>query len=312
MAFEAEVKDSRALGKEEQTMKRENRAAIETGSAVEKSEIHGADGGAAEISGAAQAMRKIDYILDFALHVGRELLECGANTERVRMSIHMICKAYDLREVCVFVLNSHLAISGRFMGGAGIQTVQTEIPNNGIHLAKLRRLNNMVHDVCRDKPEPEQLGDLLFEALMAPSYPEYVQLLGYILAMVCLGRIFGGGLSELIVVALDTVILFYITMRLARLKLNRIITNVVCMFIVGSVDLLFTWSGFAKDLYCLIITNAFYLIPGIPMVNGFRSLLCGFEMNGIMELVKVVLEVLTIVAGLFLAYVCFGQGVIQL
>jgi hypothetical protein len=43
------------------------------------------------------------------------------------------------------------------------------------------------------------------------------------------------------------------------------------------------------------------------MVNSVRNILCGNEMNGIIELLKVFLEVITIVAGLYIAYFFFGQ-----
>jgi hypothetical protein len=43
------------------------------------------------------------------------------------------------------------------------------------------------------------------------------------------------------------------------------------------------------------------------MVNAVRNILCGNEMNGIIELIKVFLEVITIVIGLNLAIFFFGQ-----
>jgi uncharacterized membrane protein YjjP (DUF1212 family) len=54
-----------------------------------------------------------------------------------------------------------------------------------------------------------------------------------------------------------------------------------------------------------MITNAFYLIPGIPMVNAVRNLLCGNEMNGLVELFKVALEVVAIVAGIYSSWYIF-------
>ena len=48
------------------------------------------------------------------------------------------------------------------------------------------------------------------------------------------------------------------------------------------------------------------MIPGIQMVNAFRNIICGNEMNGIIEMVKVILEVVTIVAGLYIACLVFG------
>ena len=251
-------------------------------------------------------MQDIDYILDFVVHLGREMLECGANLERVNMSIEVLCKSYNLREVNISLLNNSISVSAR-NAGEPAKVRQEAVPINGIHLERLRRLNNLSYRVCQEKPKPEKLEDMLFEALMVPNYPTQILLLGYIIAMTCLCRLFGGGIRDIIVADMSTVLLFFLSNHLAGKQLNRIITNVVSMFIAGVIALLFVYIGFAQNLYAIIITNAFYLIPGIPMVNSVRNILCGNEMNGILELLKVILEVLMIVAGLFIAYFLFGQ-----
>jgi uncharacterized membrane protein YjjP (DUF1212 family) len=174
-------------------------------------------------------------------------------------------------------------------------------------LERLRKLNNLAYQVCKEKPKPEKLEDMLYEAIMVQSYPNHILLLGYVIAMSCLCRIFGGGIRDILVADISTVVIFFVLNRLARENLNRIITNVACMFLAGVIALFFSYIGFAKNFYAIIITNAFYLIPGVPMVNAMRNILCGNEMNGIIELLKVVLEVITIVAGLAIAYMIFGH-----
>lgn len=251
-------------------------------------------------------LERIDYILDFVVHLGREMLECGANLERVKLSIELILKSYQLREVSIFALSTHISVSAREVNGAA-RTRQVTVPGSGIHLEKLRRLNDLSYQVCREKPEPKELEDMLYEALMVSGYSTKMVLAGYLLAMFALCRIFGGGWQEIIVVFISTLVLFLVSNYFAREKMNRIITNVACMFLAGCIALFFTYIGFTDNLYTIIITNAFYLIPGIPMVNSVRNILCGNEMNGILELLKVVLEVITIVAGLYIAYFVFGR-----
>lgn len=251
-------------------------------------------------------MDRIDYILDFTVRLAREMLECGANLERVNLTIESICKSYGLREVTVFSLSSYVKVSVRELGKAS-RARCIAVPINGIHLVKLAKLNNLSRSICRQKPEPEKLEDILFEALLVPSYSAGIMLLGYLLAMSCLCMIFDGGIRDVIVADFSTVLLYYIFAYFARLKMNRIIANTVCMFLAGMVALVAYRIGFAVNFYAIIITNAFYLIPGIPMVNAMRNLLCGNEMNGIIELVKVVLEVITIVLGLFLACCLLGR-----
>ena len=256
-------------------------------------------------------MEKIDYVLDFCVHTGMEMLECGANLERVKLSIQKICKKYNLHEVSIFVLNNHLSVGAREADGAAA-TRQISVPYNEIHLEKLRRLNNLVEDVCTSETEPEALEDKLYEAIMVRRYSNAVNLIGYCLAMSCLCRIFGGHWQDILITDAITVLLYFISNIFAREKMNRIISNVICMFLSGVIAGGFTYIGFATDIFAIIITNAFFLIPGIPLVNSVRNILCGHEMNGILELLKVILEVLTIVAGLYIAYFLFGKNFINL
>lgn len=249
--------------------------------------------------------KQIHQILDFAVHLGREMLESGANLERVSITMQRISKCYKLREVSMTVVNSVLFLS--VQDDNGINYVRQEpIPVYGIHLYKLKKLNVLVHKIIKDKPAPGKLSDLLYETLITPSYSEPVQLAGYLCAMICLCRIFGGVWQDMLVVALNTTVLFFVIRWFSREKLNRIISNVVSMFFCGCTAILFTKWSFAKHLSAIIITNAFYMIPGIQMVNAFRNIICGNEMNGIIEMVKVLLEVVTIVAGLYIACLVFG------
>ena len=64
------------------------------------------------------------------------------------------------------------------------------------------------------------------------------------------------------------------------------------------------------DVYILLITSAFMLIPGIPIINSVRNVMCGNEVNGAIELMKVVVETVTIVGGLVVSAAVFGGGVL--
>lgn len=256
-------------------------------------------------------MNDTEKVLDFLVHLSREMMENGANLERVNISIRRICKCYQLRDISTLYANSVLSVG--VMDEQGVSYVRQEnIPFTGIHLQKLGKLNLLVHKIMNENPEPDKLLDMLYEALLVKSYSNTVQILGYILAMICLCRIFGGTLTDMVVVAFNTVVLYFITMFFSRAKLNRIISNIVAMMFCGCMAILTTRLGFARNISAIIITNAFYLIPGIPMVNAVRNIFCGNEMNGIIELVKVLLEVVTIVAGLYIACLIFGANALAL
>lgn len=250
---------------------------------------------------------KIQNILDFSVRICREMLESGANLERVSISLQRISRCYKLRDVSIVVANNVMILSVKDIEGTSYIR-QEGIANCGINLARLRKLNVLIHKVMDEKPDPQKLEDMLFKTLMdQKSFSDKTVIGGYILAMICLCRIFGGAWQDMVVVAFNTVVLYYITAFFSREKINRIITNVLSMFFCGSSAILFTKIGFSRQISPIIITNAFYLIPGIQMVNAFRNIICGNEMNGIIEMVKVILEVVTIVAGLYIASLLFGS-----
>ena len=253
-------------------------------------------------------MGKTDCVLDFTVRLGREMLECGANLERVNLTIMKICKSYGLSETAIYSLSTYISVSAREIGKES-KSRFISVPFNGIHLEKLHRLCSLADQICEEKPQPETLEDRLFETLMVPNYSVLTTIAGYMLAMSCLCLLFGGKIGDVAVVNVSTILLYYAVMYLSRKNLNRIIMNPVCMFLAGTIALGAYHTGIATDFHAIIITNAFYLIPGIPMVNAMRNLLCGNEMNGIIEMFKVVLEVSTIVLGLFLACCLFGKGI---
>lgn len=251
-------------------------------------------------------MKDIDYVLDFAVHLGREMLLAGANLERVNTTMEIICKQYNLHEVSVFSLSSSVSLSAKNNDG-DTHIRQLAVPAAGIHLTKLRKLNTLSYKVCNEKIEPSQLEDMLYSALMVPSYSEWIEMLGFVIATVSLCRIFGGGLTELLVIAISTVAVYWLNRFLAKAKLNRIITNIINMFFTTSITFLAVYTHFAEDIMSMLTAMSLMFIPGVPLVNSIRNIFCGNEMNGILELLKVILEVLTICAGVYISYFVFGR-----
>lgn len=253
-------------------------------------------------------MQEIDLILDFAVHLGQQLLESGANLERVNDTIYRICSSYRLKEVSLFSLNGLLLLSAASPDGT-FGTRQVTVPAAGIHLEYLRQLNELSRQICAAPPAPETLAARLEQAKKeTASYPTAVLVLGFLVALSSLCLLFGGGGRDVLTVCGATVLLYGANWRLAGHGLNKILSNTISMFLAGTLAQGFVHIGFCQNFGAVIISLAFMLIPGIPLTNSVRNLLCGNEMNGILELFKVVLETLTIVLGLVLSIFLFGGG----
>ena len=252
-------------------------------------------------------MERIDYILDFCKELGKQMIASGANIERVNLSIEKICHAYALHDVTCANLTTRISISAKDENKLYAHR-QTDVPPQSFNLERLKKLNNLSYDVIENKPDVTTLYDLL-HAVKSNDFPWWAMMSGYLLAMAALARIFLAGPAELLIVELNTLILFGLSRLFTKVHINKIITNFLSMLLCSTIATLFYKAGFVSNFFTIVITNAFFLLPGIQMINCARNLLCGNEMNGVIDLLKVLLEVCTIVAGIAAAYAIFSGTV---
>jgi hypothetical protein len=66
------------------------------------------------------------------------------------------------------------------------------------------------------------------------------------------------------------------------------------------------YAGLCDDAPIILISVAKVVIPGIPLVNAVRNLLCGNEMNGIRQAAKAFIETMALAMGIYLAFWMFG------
>lgn len=250
-------------------------------------------------------MNRTEIICDFCAHLAKEMILSGANVERIEDTLHRIVKEYQLKDVSLFLLSGNVSISAVGANGE-CGTRQLTVPGDGIDLDRLRRLNNLSRKICLDPPEPEMLAGLLQTELDAsPDTSALAVIAGRLLAMACLCRLFGGTWTDTAVMLVITLAIHWLQSLLSQPAINHILANVICMFTASAMAIFGTILGISKQIPVLMITSSFLMIPGVPMVNAFRNLLCGNELNGILGLFKVTLETLTIVLGLALGIMLF-------
>lgn len=184
---------------------------------------------------------------------------------------------------------------------------QTSIKPAGIHVEKLNRYNTLATRVCEQKPEPETLMNLLEEAgNLEWDYPVWMSVAGFILALGCICMMVNGTFRDVACVSVSTIVMFVLGMILSSPGLNSILKNAISMFVAGCLAKFYHSFGLCDNYYTILLTNGFMLIPGIQLVNSIRNLLRGNEMNGIIELLKVILEMFAIIVGIVLSVLVLG------
>ncbi|HHT67109.1 MAG TPA: threonine/serine exporter family protein [Erysipelotrichaceae bacterium] len=245
-------------------------------------------------------MEKVEYILDFCKELGKQMIVCGANIERVDLSIERICHAYGLHDVTCANLTTRISLSAKDDKQYYAHR-QTDVPSQSFNLERLKKLTHLSYYVRDHTPDVTTLRDLLSE-IKSNDFPWWIILIGYLIAMMALGRIFNAGIRELLVIELNTLMLFGINKLTSKIQLSKIVANFISMFLCSVIAMLLYAAHLIGNFYVVAITNAFFLIPGIQMINCARNLLSGNEMNGIIEFLKVIFEVCSIVAGVAAAY----------
>ena len=248
------------------------------------------------------------YVLDFCISLGRGMIESGANLERVSLAIERICHVYGLRDVSIFMLTNYLSLGARDEAGV-YSSRQVSIRSAGIHLQRLKQLNRLSYSVAATRPEPWTLSGLLERAMWVEEYRDWMILIAQMCAMSCLCLIFGGGAGEVAAAALVTALMHYLMLLLAKPGLDNTVVNAVVMFVSSSAAILLVMAGLARQEAVVLITISMMVIPGIPLVNAVRNLLCGNEMNGILQIAKLTIETLALAVGIFLALYIFGQRI---
>lgn len=254
-------------------------------------------------------MNDVEYILDFVVTLGSRMLGVGANLERVNDTMRRICLSYHLESISIYSLNSTIMVSAKSADGI-YGSRHIAVSPAGIHLERLNQLNRLSRTVYAETPAPSSLTGLFDKMQQEEEYSILKVILGYMIAMTSLCIIFGGTVRDIVATDCIAFALFWMIRWLSGRNLNRIVVNTLCMLFSGTLGLLFVRAGMGNQYFIIITTNSMMMIPGIPLVNAVRNLLCGNEMNGILEILKVLMETVAIVLGLVISIYLFG-GLIQ-
>ena len=251
--------------------------------------------------------KPVEDILDFCTTMGSRLIESGANLERVQLAVERISRAYGLTDVSLILLSTNISLSARDQTGY-YAIRQKSIPPLKIQVNRLQSLNSLCYEVARQTPSPKDLKGLLDNASRVKEYSDLQILLGRLCAMSCLCLMFGGQIRE-VFCALIVITVMHFTLHLLEfLGIDKILSNTLVMWIATTVICLLTGLGIASNKPALIITATMLVIPGVPLVNAMRNILCGNEMNGILQTARATVETFALAMGIYLSILMFAKG----
>ncbi|MBQ7116663.1 MAG: threonine/serine exporter family protein [Clostridia bacterium] len=239
---------------------------------------------------------RTERVLSLALDLGKSMIKCGAEINRVEETVTRIGYAYGMKSTEVFSVVSMITATVADEGGR-THTQTRRIYSYSINFDKLEQLNALSRKICAEKPDTEEARAEL-EKIMVPSRLfNPIVLLGYMLASAGFAVFFGGTLMDGIATMPVSVMIYFFNSFVKVTGASRLFFTALTSALSGAMAIFFVYIGFGTNADMIMIGNIMLLIPGLMMTNSVREMLCGDLMSGILRLLESVILALSIAVG---------------
>ncbi len=237
-----------------------------------------------------------EKVLGLALDLGKSMIKCGAEMNRVEETIMRVGYAYNMKSTEVFSVVSMMTATAIDENGR-THTQTRRIYSYSVNFDKLEKLNALSRKICSEKPEIEEARQEL-EKIMVPSKIfNPVVLLGYTLASAGFAMFFGGTFLDGLASVPIAIVIYLLNSFIKVTGASRLFFTVLTSAVSGALALLFVHIGFGNNADMIMMGNIMLLIPGLMLINSVREMLCGDLMSGILRLLESIILALSIAAG---------------
>lgn len=243
----------------------------------------------------------VDNLVRIALDIGEGLQKSGAEIHRVETAIEHICKAYGAAYVEVFSIQSLIVTSVRLPDGS-YSSQSRRITNCSNHLRCLEHYNRLSRDICRDKPDFDEVDKRIAEIKKKRNYRFSLIVLGYAFAAGAFAVFFGGSLRDGLAAAIIGIIMALVD-RLDAKFFTPITKTLLVSFTAGILSYLSVVAHIGEHTSMIAIGTIMILIPGLSLGNSMRDLLTGDTLAGILRAVQSCIIAVIIAIGYSLSIV---------
>ncbi|MCL1950400.1 MAG: threonine/serine exporter family protein [Turicibacter sp.] len=240
---------------------------------------------------------KFHDLLDVMGHLGKLMLENGAETYRVEDSIERVAKAYGVARVDVYAATTAIMITITTPDNRSLSRIK-RIHKRSVNLDKVERLNRLCRETVSLTLDIDVVKETLKAINLRPDYSFIVDMLGYALTTSSFTLFFGGGLVDAAVSLFIGCVLKIVDTRLSKLGGNPFFITILDSASVSVLALLFLSIGAAHDLDAVIIGTIMPLVPGVALTNAVRDLMAGDLVAGQAKMTEAVLTATCIALGI--------------
>ncbi len=232
------------------------------------------------------------------LEIGALLMSSGASTNRIRVTLERTAKGLGY--------GVELLITQRALMLTIIEKDQQHffsrlkrISPHGVNFRIVSGISHLSWYVLEQKWTVAQITEELQRLKSLPHYPRLV-VLGFVgLAGSAFCNIFGGGMTEMAVAFVATVVGLFIRQEAIKKKFNPYLCVFFAAFTASLIAGLAEFFHIGLQPDKAFATSVLFLVPGIPLINSVSDLMDGNIQNGIVRAMNGLMIAFSIAIGLF-------------
>lgn len=249
--------------------------------------------------------KKLEKVLSLALDLGKGMVQCGAEINRVEETVLRICYAYDIKKTEVFSVIS--MVYATVISEQGVtHTQMRRIYSNAVNFRRLENLNALSRKICAETPDLDQAREELENILASNKFFDIFVCLGYVVAAMSFTVFFGGSLLDAAASAPIALILYFMNIYIKARGANRLFFTALSAALIGFFAELFVHFGFGHNADMIMIGDVMLIIPGLMLINSVREMLCGDVMSGLLRLMESIIIAMAIACGFAVAILAAG------
>jgi len=224
--------------------------------------------------------KEVREMADVLLRTGTLLMSAGANTGRVRTTVHRMAEAFDYsidlhisqRSIMLTVLNEN---------GASHFTIVRVTPAHVINFRTISGISKMSWSLVEERWTIHQISDELKRLEELPRFPRWLVLLLVGLAGAGFCSLADGAPVELIFAFVASFLGLYVRQETLKRGFNPYVAVYFSAFAASIIAGSCSKLGLSDSQNHAYVTSVLFLIPGVPLINSFSDILDGNVQNGI-------------------------------
>lgn len=237
-----------------------------------------------------------EKVLTLALDLGKSMVKCSAEINRVEETVIRICYAYGIKKAQVFSIIS--MITATVIEDSGQPHTQTRrIYAYSTNFGRLEKLNALSRKICEETPDIDEARKELNEICSEEKTFSVKACIGHIVAASAFTIFFRGTILDALAAAPIGLIIYLMNAYIKARGMSRLFFTALTSALAGTLALIFVRIGFGDNPGTIMIGDIMLIIPGLMLINSVREMLCGDVMSGLLRLLESIIIAMSIACG---------------